>query len=266
MIPGYKKIAENGDWVLSKITECPDDNLDIQKAQSPLYMDKDIFNSCPYKEYIFQNHNVLFIIINGSYGLGITDEHSDYDLEVFIKGEAEELERDVCLFYKGRKVHWYYQDKNYKPLSIMELIGVAEYCKLSDKQLIYATDEGRGLFNKLKQISPELSKTAMELIVAYQKDNTFQWYINQPINEESKFIGKFAGAYSLIYFYLFDKVDEMDTAEQLYLKRIRWCPLQSLAIEHLKERLKSLIALPLPSYEQLEQKIYSEYESIWEEN
>ena len=167
MISGYKKIAENGDWVLSKITECPDDNLDIQKAQSLLYMDKDIFNSCPYKEYIFQKYDVLFIIINGSYGSGITDEHSDYDLEVFIKGEARELERDVCLFYKGRKVHWYYQDKNYKPLSIMELIGMAEYCKLSDKQLIYATDEGRGLFNKLKQISPQLSKTAMELSVAY---------------------------------------------------------------------------------------------------
>lgn len=266
MIPGYKKIAEDGDWILSKITKCPDDNLDIQKAQSPLYMDKDIFNSCPYKEYIFQNYNVLFIIINGSYGLGITDEHSDYDLEVFIDGEAKESELNICLFYKGRKVHWYYHDKNWPFPSIMRLIGVAEYCKLSDKQLIYATDKGRGLFNKLKQISPELSKTAMELIVAYQKDNTFKWYINQSINEESKFIGKFAGAYSLIYFYLFDKVDEMDTAEQLYLKRIRWCPLQPLAIEHLKERLKALMELPLPPYEQLEQKIYSEYKSIWEEN
>ena len=163
-------------------------------------------------------------------------------------------------------MHWYYHDKNWQFPSIMQLIGTAEYCKLSDKQLIYATDKGRGLFNKLKQASPQLSKTAMELIVAYQKDNTFQWYINQPINEESKFIGKFAGAYSLIYFYLFDKVDEMDAAEQLYLKRIRWCPLQPLAIEHLKERLKALMKLPLPPYEQLEQKIYSEYESIWEEN
>ena len=266
MITGYKKIAENGDWILSKITKRPDDKLDIQKTQSPLYMDKDIFNSCPYKEYIFHNYNILFIIINGSYGLGITDEHSDYDLEVFIDGEAKESELDICLFYKGRKVHWYYQDRNYKPLSIMELIGMAEYCKLSDKQLVYATDEGHGLFNKLKQTSSELSKTAMELIVAYQKDNTFKRYINQPINEESKFIGKFAGAYSLIYFYLFDKVDEMNIAEQLYLKRIRWCPLQPLAIEHLKERLKALIELPLPPYEQLEQKIYSEYKSIWEEN
>ena len=266
MIPGYKKIAEDGDWVLSKITKCPDDKLNIQKAQSPLYMDKDIFNSCPYKEYIFQKYNVLFIIINGSYGLGITDEHSDYDLEVFIDGEAKEFELDICLFYKGRKVHWYYHDKNWQPPSIMKLIGVAEYCKLSDKQLIYATNKGRALFNKLKQVSLKLSKTAMELIVAYQKDNTFKWYINQPVNEESKFIGKFAGAYSLIYFYLFNKVDEMDAAEQLYLKRIRWCPLQPLAIEHLKERLKALMELPLPPYEQLEQKIYSEYKSIWEEN
>ena len=266
MIPGYKKIAEDGDWVLSKITKCPDDKLNIQKAQSPLYMDNDIFNSCPYKEYIFQKYNVLFIIINGSYGLGITDEHSDYDLEVFIDGEAKEFELDICLFYKGRKVHWYYHDKNWQPPSIMKLIGVAEYCKLSDKQLIYATNKGRALFNKLKQVSLKLSKTAMELIVAYQKDNTFKWYINQPVNEESKFIGKFAGAYSLIYFYLFNKVDEMDAAEQLYLKRIRWYPLQPLAIEHLKERLKALMELPLPPYEQLEQKIYSEYKSIWEEN
>lgn len=266
MIPGYKKISENGDWVLSKITRCPNDKLDIQKTQSPLYMDKDIFNSCPYKKYIFQNYNVLFIIINGSYGLGITDERSDYDLEVFIDGEVKESELDICLFYKGRKVHWYYQDRYWQSPSIMRLIGVVEYCKLSDKQLIYTRDEGRALFNKLKQSSSKLSKTAMELIVAYQKDNTFKWYINQPINEESKFIGKFAGTYSLIYFYLFNKVDEMDIAEQLYLKRIRWCPLQPLAIEHLKERLKALMELPLPPYEQLEQKIYSEYKSIWEEN
>ena len=178
MIPGYKKIAESGDWVLSKITKSSDDKLDIQKAQSPLYMDKDIFNSCPYKEYIFQNYDVLFIIINGSYGLGITDEHSDYDLEVFINGEAKESELDICLFYKGRKVHWYYQDKNWKPLSVMELIALVEYCKLSDKQLIYTTDKGNHLFDRLKQVSPQLSKTAMELIVAYQKDNTCQWYIN----------------------------------------------------------------------------------------
>ena len=55
-------------------------------------------------------------------------------------------------------------------------------------------------------------------------------------------------------------------AEQLYLKRIRWCPLQTLAIEHLKERIKALMELPILPYEQLEQKIYSEYKSIWEEN
>lgn len=265
MVTGYKKISENGDWVLAKITKCFDDKLDIQKTKSSLYMDKDIFNSCPYKEHIFQNYNVLFIMINGSYGLGITDEFSDYDLEVFIDDEAKELELDICLFYKGRKVHWYYKDKNWKPLSIMQLIGLVELCKLSDNQLLYSTDEGNELFKKLKTVSSNLSKDAMELIVAYQKDKTFKWYVDQPIGEESKFIGKFAGTYSYIYFYLFNKMDELNVTEQIYLKRIRWRPLQPLAIEHLKERLKALIGLPVPNYEQLEQKIYSEYENIWEE-
>lgn len=60
-------------------------------------------------------------------------------------------------------------------------------------------------------------------------------------------------------------MDELNVTEQIYLKRIRWRPLQPLAIEHLKERLKALIGLPVPNYEQLEQKIYSEYENIWEE-
>ena len=143
MVSGYKKITENGDWVLAKITNCFEDKLDVEKDSSPVYMDKDIFNSCPYKDCIFQNYDVLLIMINGSYGLGLTDEFSDYDLEVFIKGEAKELERDVCLFYKGRKVHWYYKDKNWKPLSLMQLIGLVEWCKLSDKQLLYTTDEGK---------------------------------------------------------------------------------------------------------------------------
>lgn len=265
MVSGYKKISENGDWVLAKITNCFEDKLDVQKDPSPIYMDRNIFDSCPYKNEIFQNYNVLLITLNGSYGLGLTDELSDYDLEVFIEGEAKEIELDICLFYKGRKVHWYYKDKNWKPLSIMQLIGLVEWCKLSDKQLLYATDDGNKLFDKLKTISANLSKTAMELIIAYQKDKTFQWYVNQPIGEESKFIGKFAGTYSYIYFYLFDKMDEMDIKEQLYLKRIRWRPLQPLAIEHLKERLKALMEFPVPHYEQLEQKIYGEYKNIWEE-
>lgn len=265
MVSGYKKISENGDWVLAKITNCFEDKLYVQKDPSPIYMDRNIFDSCPYRNEIFQNYNVLLITLNGSYGLGLTDELSDYDLEVFIEGEAKEIELDICLFYKGRKVHWYYKDKNWKPLSIMQLIGLVEWCKLSDKQLLYTTDDGNKLFDKLKTISANLSKTAMELIIAYQKDKTFQWYVNQPIGEESKFIGKFAGTYSYIYFYLFDKMDEMNIKEQLYLKRIRWRPLQPLAIEHLKERLKALMEFPVPHYEQLEQKIYGEYKNIWEE-
>ena len=266
MVSGYKKISENGNWVLAKITNCFEDKLNLRKDDSPIYIDKEIFDSCPYKKEIFQNYDVLLITLNGSYGLGLTDEFSDYDLEVFIKGGAKELERDVCLFYKGRKFHWYYKDLNWKPLSIMQLIGLVEWCKLSDKQLLFSTDEGDKLFEKLKSVSANLSKTAMELIVAYQKDKTFEWYVNQPIGEESKFIGKFAGMYSYIYFYLFNKMDDMDIDEQMYLKRIRWRPLQPLTIKHLKERLAALMELPISDYQQLEQKIYREYKNIWEEN
>ena len=113
--------------------------LNKNKAQYGLTLE--IFQSCPFLHKIFKNYTVKYIILSGSGLYNIIDNISDYDLDIFIKEPVEEIENNndnECLFYKGRKLHWYYHNFN-KIINNDQnnLLYKAELYFLSDKNILY---------------------------------------------------------------------------------------------------------------------------------
>ena len=113
--------------------------LNKNKAQYGLTLE--IFQSCPFLHKIFKNYTVKYIILSGSGLYNIIDNISDYDLDIFIKETVEEIENNndnECLFYKGRKLHWYYHNFN-KIINNDQnnLLYKAELYFLSDKNILY---------------------------------------------------------------------------------------------------------------------------------
>ena len=113
--------------------------LNKNKAQYGLTLE--IFQSCPFLHKIFKNYTVKYIILSGSGLYNITDNLSDYDLDIFIKEPVEEIENNndnECLFYKGRKLHWYYHNFNDVINNDQHnLLYKAELYFLSDKNILY---------------------------------------------------------------------------------------------------------------------------------
>ena len=113
--------------------------LNRNKAQYELT--PEIFQSCPFLNKIFKNYAIEYIIFSGSGLYNINDNISDYDLDIFIKEPVEEIENNndnECLFYKGRKLHWYYHNfNNIINNDPRNLEYKAELYFLSDKNILY---------------------------------------------------------------------------------------------------------------------------------
>ena len=144
----YEILDQTEDWLYCKKKANLQVNFEknfwdayLNKNKAQYELTAKIFQSCPFLNKIFKNYTVEYIIFGGSGLYNITDNISDYDLDIFIKEPVEEIENNndnECLFYKGRKLHWYYHNfNNIINNDPRKLEYKAELYFLSDKNILY---------------------------------------------------------------------------------------------------------------------------------
>ena len=144
----YEILDQTEDWLYCKKKANLQVNFEknfwdayLNKNKAQYELTPEIFQSCPFLNKIFKHYTVKYIIFSGSGLYNINDNISDYDLDIFIKEPVEEIENNndnECLFYKGRKLHWYYHNFN-KIINNDQnnLLYKAELYFLSDKNILY---------------------------------------------------------------------------------------------------------------------------------
>ena len=173
----YNIIEETEDWLYCKkdknilldITNNFWDNYNATN-KAAYKMDSEIFNACPFLDKIFKNFKVLFVCLCGSALYNIIDNASDYDLAVFVdKNPDLDHNDDECLFYKGRKLHWYYWtledlikfDNNHINSALIK------FYYLEKKHIIYQASADYKLLLKTKNI---IAQIAIQRLL---KNNTY---------------------------------------------------------------------------------------------
>ena len=164
----YEILNQTEDWLYCKKKANLQVNFEknfwdayLNKNKAQYELTPEIFKSCPFLDKIFKYYIVEYVTISGSGLYNINDNISDYDIAIFIKEPVEEIKNNndnECLFYKGRKLHWYYHNFN----DIINndqnnLLYKAELYFLSDKNILYGN--------------------ATELLRAAEK-NKFKWVID----------------------------------------------------------------------------------------
>ena len=164
----YEILNQTEDWLYCKKKANLQVNFEknfwdayLNKNKAQYELTPEIFKSCPFLDKIFKYYTVEYVTISGSGLYNINDNISDYDIAIFIKEPVEEIKNNndnECLFYKGRKLHWYYHNFN----DIINndqnnLLYKAELYFLSDKNILYGN--------------------ATELLRATEK-NKFKWVID----------------------------------------------------------------------------------------
>ena len=164
----YEILGQTEDWLYCKKKANLQVNFEknfwdayLNKNKAQYELTPEILQSCPFLNKIFKNYTVEYIIFGGSGLYNINDNISDYDLDIFIKEPIEEIENNndnECLFYKGRKLHWYYNNfNNIINNDPRNLLYKAELYFLSNKNILYGN--------------------ATELLQAVEK-NKFRWVID----------------------------------------------------------------------------------------
>ena len=164
----YEILGQTEDWLYCKKKTNLQVNFEknfwdayLNKNKAQYELTPEILQSCPFLNKIFKNYTVEYIIFGGSGLYNINDNISDYDLDIFIKEPIEEIENNndnECLFYKGRKLHWYYNNfNNIINNDPRNLLYKAELYFLSNKNILYGN--------------------ATELLQAVEK-NKFRWVID----------------------------------------------------------------------------------------
>ena len=144
----YEILDQTEDWLYCKKKANLQVNFEknfwdayLNKNKAQYELTPEIFQSCPFLNKIFKHYTVKYIIFSGSGLYNINDNISDYDLDIFIKEPVEEIENNndnECLFYKGRKLHWYYHNFNDVINNDQyNLLYKAELYFLSDKNILY---------------------------------------------------------------------------------------------------------------------------------
>ena len=128
----YEILDQTEDWLYCKKKANLQVNFEknfwdayLNKNKAQYELTPEIFQSCPFLNKIFKDYTVEYIIISGSGLYNINDNISDYDLGIFIKESTKNINNNdnECLFYKGRKLHWYYNNFN-------NIINFVNHCLL----------------------------------------------------------------------------------------------------------------------------------------
>ena len=170
----YEILDQTEDWLYCKKKANLQVNFEknfwdayLNKNKAQYELTPEIIQSCPFLNKIFKNYTVEYIIFGGSGLYNITDNISDYDLDIFIKESIEEIENNndnECLFYKGRKLHWYYNNfNNIINNDPHNLLYKAELYFLSNKNILY--DNASELLHVAEKIKLSESQIFLNLII-----------------------------------------------------------------------------------------------------
>lgn len=241
----YHLINKIGDWSYYQISW--DGTNELQEDySSEYYLSKEIFDICPFKDIIFKKYNIMAIVINGSYITGCCDNHSDYDLQVFVDGELELIDTYKwgyeCLFYKGHKLHWYYYSNNmnlnvYK--SGLALISRVWVNYLKPEHFVYINPKYEWLKNNLLAYKND--------IVKYGIGATYYMFYDRinKIVKQNKILpedySKYLGSWFLSSYILNNDLAKLNLDNMLYLKRLRVREYNKFYLEEATKRLKILV-------------------------
>lgn len=186
--------------------------------------------------------NVIGIYIAGASCLGVEDEYSDYDVVVLTAkplANKKFFEEYVRLKYKGRPLHWYYDDISYlfdvSDANDIKTLGKVQFSKWFRITTIYENPKYLDLIVKLDSI-----KTSISTLACYAFLESHKTLINKLISQNcilkedyTKIIYHccFASSYLTGYPISADCLKE--------LKRICWSPVKQeykeLAIQVLRD-------------------------------
>ena len=98
----YEILDQTEDWLYCKKKANLQVNFEknfwyayLNKNKAQYELTPEVFQSCPFLHKIFKNYTVKYIILGGSGLYNITDNLSDYDLNIFIKEPVEEKWKEV---------------------------------------------------------------------------------------------------------------------------------------------------------------------------
>ena len=242
----YEIIEQTDDWLYcrKKANHQVDYKNNFWEAylstnKAPYEMTAKIFMSCPFLNKIFKNYKVKNVILSGSGLYNIIDNISDYDISVFITDSTEQIinSDDECLFYKGRKLHWYYNDYN-------KLFEIPTETNLYKAELYYFTKE-KVLFSDDKDLAKNINKNKYSWLINYIKNN--YEYIKYIYNNFAEIINNFKHAGDIkmmayfILFYLTISNKPLDEALIGKLKRSYYVELPKDDQDKVKKLLGDII-------------------------
>lgn len=197
-------------------------------------------NTSYYKELFNVSTEILGIFLLGSRAVGITDEHSDYDIVILtLDGDYIDASKYEYLKYGEQKVHWYYQpinklfQKNFDDNQLMMLCPI-QLKHLSSSLTIYENPKYTELLSRLYTIKDKISTIGI-----YQLFDKKQNYIEDILCKEEVLetaYSKFLYHLCLASYYLLGESPNKTFLKTL--KRIKWVPVpneyKELAIQRLK--------------------------------
>lgn len=225
----------------------------------------EIFESCPFKDYIFQGQEVLFILSSGSSLNGLTDAQSDYDIIVITK-KSYKPAVDYRLSYKNRIMHWYYHTIDElcnPPLNdFIAFWGTFEYKFLKLENIFYINTAYIWIVDTLLKSKNILSDIGRYESYIRTKSLIYN-FVNLPSEDISRLPLKFY--HMIIYMYLESQNLDKDFKFLLRVKRMRYTSLNTEDFEKLKNLLLECLA-SLPEDQLIIDKVQSlkqEYYDIW---
>lgn len=179
-IPYNKIIKTEGDWQLVQRSSDENDYCCLDFSNLPSGMTPTIFATCPFKDYIIRDSDVLAVFLVGSNQMGTMRECSDYDLVVFTNEQADISRSAYKMIYNGHGVHWFYTNTSFlksvddvvylKPLLIGYLLSLYY---LNPEHLLYVADNdvARTFVNNLLKQGKNISLTMCDLYCKWMQQN-----------------------------------------------------------------------------------------------
>lgn len=269
-IRGYRIAAESGGWTLVERTGDDADAIHSDESSAFRLTEKD-FADCPFKETIFDGKDVLAVTLSGSYVMGSGRTASDYDLVVYVVGEAENPPLKYKLLYKGRRLHWYYDGigtfgskqavDGANPSMFAHLMGMRY---LKKKHILYASDKGKGFVGKLLKGGAEMSSLMCRLYCLWERRNGRFDSVLSTSDDRLMRMGKLSW---LRYFAPASVCgDEIDVGLIKRLKGVKQDGILPKDADALRDAVRSYMRgkLDETDAESLEERLISKWSSLWE--
>lgn len=259
--------ASSGDWSLIELTD-NDSDVVITEPEADFLMAAEIFDSCPFKDAIFEDApDAIAIGMGSSYLYGVHDEHSDYDPNVFVDGSVTVntyQEHARFLIYKGCKFHWYIHgskdDYSHKGLC---LSGRIRLMNLKPEHFIYVKQGNEWLVENLLKKKDCVSTLGCKAMLKRYKSVIEDLAKSIPEKRLIEY-GKFCQSYYLAALAETGRKVEYDDACGMCFKRIRYKEFNEADVQKLIDACKEYEKNPLrESFEEIAEKVDSEFRSIW---